>query len=138
MNKVILVGRVGKDVETRTIDGGTMVSRVSLATSEKYKKKNGDVEEKTQWHNIVLWSGLADIAAKYVKKGDRILIEGKVEYRSWEKDGKTNYTTEILATQLEMLGGPNGSKPANNSANRVDNEKEMTAHFAGTSNDLPF
>lgn len=119
VNKVILIGRLGKDPEVRTIENGTMVANFSIATSETYKDRNsGDKKEITEWHNIVCWKGLAEIASKYLRKGDNVYIEGKLRTRSWEKDGVTRYTTEIVAESLNMLtpknSGQNGQSGSSN------------------------
>jgi len=103
VNKVILVGRLGKDPETKTVGAGT-VANFSMATSESYKDKHtGERKEVTDWHNVVAWRGLADVASKYLKKGDMVYIEGRLKTRSWEKDGVTRYMTEVLADRLVML-----------------------------------
>ena len=113
VNKALILGRVGKDPEVRHLENGASVANFSLATTEKYKDKSGEKKEITTWHNIVLWRGLADIAAKYVKKGDLLYIEGKITTRSWEKDGVTRYTTEIVGNEMKMLSGnKNGSTAA--------------------------
>lgn len=104
VNKVILVGNVGRDPETRYLEGGAAVTKFSLATSEVYKNKNGEKITNTEWHNIVLWRGLAEIAEKYVKKGSQLYIEGRIRTRSYEKDGTTRYMTEIVGDILQMLG----------------------------------
>lgn len=105
VNKAILVGNVGKDPETRYLEGGTAVSRFSLATSEVYKNKNGERITNTDWHNIVVWRGLAEIAEKYVRKGTQLYVEGRIKTRSYtDKDGNTRYTTEIVADNFQMLG----------------------------------
>ena len=109
VNRATILGRVGKDPEVRNLENGTTVANFSIATSESYKDKSGNKVEKVEWHNIVLWKGLADIAAKYVKKGDLIYIEGKITTRSWEKDGSKHYTTEIVGNEMKMLGGRSGS-----------------------------
>lgn len=105
INKIILLGRVGKDPEIKRFDGGSKAS-FSLATTERgFKTKDGkEYPEKTEWHNIVCWKGLATIVEKYVKKGDLIYIEGKITTRSWENDGKKHYMTEIVADNIELLG----------------------------------
>jgi len=106
VNKVILLGRVGKPPEVRSIDNGAKVASFSMATSESYKdKKTGEKKETTEWSNIVAWRGLAEITEKYVNKGDLIYVEGKLRTRSWEKDGVTRYTTEIVADNIVLLGG---------------------------------
>lgn len=104
VNKVILVGRVGQ-IETKQINSGISVTNLSLATSETYKDSQGEKKEKTEWHRCVLWRAIAEIAEKYVKKGDMLYLEGKNETRSWEKDGQTHYTTEVICNQMTMLGG---------------------------------
>lgn len=105
VNKVILVGNVGKDPEIRYLEGGAAVCKFSLATSEVYKNRNGEKVNTTEWHNIVLWRGLAEIAEKYVKKGMQLYIEGRIKTRSYsDQDGKTKYTTEIVGDNMQMLG----------------------------------
>ena len=106
INKVILVGNLGKDPEVRTLENGAKVANFTLATSESYKNKDGQRVTQTEWHNIVLWRGLADIAERYLNKGNQVYIEGKIRTRSWDdKDGVKRYTTEILGDNLTMLGG---------------------------------
>lgn len=105
VNKVILIGNLGKDPEVKYLESGTAVANFSLATSETYKDKNGERKTKTEWHNIVLWKGLAEIAEKYLKKGASIYLSGQITTRAWEnKDGETRYTTEIVGRELTMLG----------------------------------
>ncbi len=104
VNKVILVGNVGKDPETRYLDEGTAFSKFPLATSETYKNKAGERVSNTEWHNVVLWRGLAQVAEKYVKKGTQIYIEGRIKTRSYDdQDGKKKYITEIVADQMQLL-----------------------------------
>ena len=104
VNKVILVGRLGKDPEVRNLENGATVANFTIATSETYKDKTtGDKKEITEWHNIVLWRGLAEIAARYLHKGDMVYVEGKLRTRSWEKEGVTRYTTEIIGDNMTML-----------------------------------
>ena len=105
VNKVILVGNVGKDPETRYLEGGTAVCSFSLATSETYRNRDGEKVTNTEWHNIVLWRGLAEVAEKYVKKGSQLYIEGRIRTRSWDdRDGNKRYTTEIVCDNMQMLG----------------------------------
>ena len=106
LNQAILIGHVGKDPDVRTLDGGIKVATFSLATSTGgYKKQDGtDVPEKTQWHNIVCWRGLADLCEKFVHKGDRLTILGTIGYREYEKDGQKRYTTDIVAYDLLLSG----------------------------------
>jgi len=115
VNKVILIGNVGKDPEVKEFKNGRVANMV-LATSEKYTDKNGDRQEKTEWHNIVVYGKLVDIVEKWVKKGDKLYIEGSIATRKWEdKQGNDRYTTEVKAFNMTMLGG-NGNntsaKPA--------------------------
>ncbi len=106
VNKVILVGNLGKDPEVRYLEGGTAVANFTLATSETYKDKGGNRIEQTEWHNVVVWRGLAEIAEKYLRKGSMVYVEGKLRTRQWEdKDGVKRYTTEIIADNMTMLGG---------------------------------
>jgi single-strand DNA-binding protein len=109
VNKVILVGNLGKDPEVRYLDENTPVANFSVATSDSYKDRNGNRVDTTEWHNVVLWRGLAQVAEKYLKKGSRIYVEGKLRTRSWDdKDGNKRYTTEIVADQMVMLDGREG------------------------------
>lgn len=106
INKVILVGNLGKDPEVRYLEGGTAVANFPIATSESYKDKtSGERKTNTEWHNIVVWRGLAEIAEKYLKKGSQIYLEGKLRTRQWQdKDGNNRYSTEVVAENLQMLG----------------------------------
>jgi len=106
VNKVILIGRLGKDPEVRHLESGAVVANFPMATSETYKDKSGNRQEITEWHNIVLWRGLAEVAEKYLTKGKLIYLEGKLKTRKWQdKDENTRYTTEVVADQMTMLGG---------------------------------
>lgn len=121
VNKVILIGNVGKDPEVRYLEGGVAVASFTLATSERgYKTQAGiQVPERTEWHNIIAWRGLAEIVEKYVRKGSPLYIEGKLRSRSWDdQQGVKHYITEIYAENLQMLGPKNdsSSQPAQNSA----------------------
>ena len=105
VNKVILIGNLGADPDIKRTQDGRPIANLSIATSESYKDKNGEKVEKTEWHNIVLWRGLAEIAERYLKKGNSIYLEGKLQTRSWEdKEGNTRYTTEIVGDNMTMLG----------------------------------
>jgi len=124
VNKVILVGNVGKDPETRYLEGGTAVSKFSLATSEVYKNKNGEKITNTEWHNIVLWRGLAEVAEKYIKKGAQLYIEGRIKTRSYtDKEGNTRYTTEIVGDNMQMLGKKSDSS-SNEGSGYSNTERE--------------
>lgn len=105
VNKVILVGNVGKDPETRYLDENTAVCKFPMATSEVYRNREGEKITQTEWHNIVLWRGLAQVAEKYVKKGSQLFIEGRIRTRSYDdKDGNKRYITEIVGDNMQMLG----------------------------------
>ena len=108
INKVILVGRVGKDPELRHLDNNAAVARFTLATNETYKNKSGEKVTNTEWHNIIVWRSLAEIAGRYIKKGTMLYVEGKIRTRSWDdKDGIKRYTTEIEADNFQMLSSKN-------------------------------
>ena len=110
VNKVILIGNLGQDPETRTTPGGTTVTNIRIATSESWKDKtSGEMKEQTEWHGIVLWNRLGEIAAEYLKKGSQVYIEGRLQTRKWQdKQGNDRYTTEIVASEMQMLGGRGG------------------------------
>src|SRR4029077_5000133 len=106
VNKVILVGRLGRDPETRYTGGGQAVANFSMATDETYKDKNGERQKRTEWHKIVVWSKMAEIAQQYLKKGSLLYLEGRLQTREWQdKEGQKRTTTEIVATNFRMLGG---------------------------------
>lgn len=139
VNKVILIGRLGKDPEVRSLESGVMVANFTLATSEVYRDRTtGERKETTEWHNVVLWRNLAEIAQKYLHKGDMVYIEGKLRTRSWEKDGVTRYTTEVVGDNMTMLT-PRGSSSSaeNNSASRPATETTPLPD-TGATDDLPF
>ncbi|MFM7217500.1 MAG: single-stranded DNA-binding protein [Bacteroidota bacterium] len=133
VNKVILVGNVGKDPEVKYLEGGVPVAKFPLATSESYKNREGQRVEQTEWHNIVLWRGLAEVAEKYVRKGKQLYIEGKIRTRSYEENGTKKYFTEIIADSMTLLGDPRG-----NSNNGSQPEGSMTVSTSASSDDLPF
>jgi len=109
LNKAFLIGNLGADPETRFTQDGTCVCNLRLATTEKFKNRNGEQQEKTEWHRVVLWGRLGEIANQYLKKGARVYIEGKIETRKWQdRDGNDKYTTEIRANEMKMLGGSQG------------------------------
>jgi single-strand DNA-binding protein len=147
VNKVILVGRLGKDPEVRNLENGATVANFTIATSESYKDRtSGEKKEITEWHNIVLWRGLAEIAQKYLHKGDMIYIEGKLRTRSWEKEGVTRYTTEVVADNMTMLstrgsgsggsgGGYSSGEPGRQSADRTP---DFSPGSDSSTDDLPF
>ena len=145
VNKVILIGNVGKDPEIRHLDSGVAVANFPLATSESYIAKNGERVSTTEWHNIVLWRGLADVAEKYVKKGMQLYIEGRIRSRSYDdKDGNKRYITEIYGDVMRMLGAressDTGSQPSagqSTSTPPVYNEPDLDEDSGGDE-DLPF
>lgn len=132
VNKVILVGNLGKDPEVRHLEGGAAVANFTLATTEVYKDKTGTRQEQTEWHNIVVWRGLAEVAEKYLKKGMTIYVEGKLRTRSWDdKEGNKRYTTEIVGDTFTIL-----SKKEN--SNTSGNANDSLSSGPKTGDDLPF
>jgi single-strand DNA-binding protein len=106
LNKAMLIGNTGSDPEIRTIPSGARVAQFSVATSRRWNDKNGQQQEKTEWHRIVVWERLVEVVERYLKKGDRVYVEGEIEYRQYQdKDGVTKYTTEIRARDIVLLGG---------------------------------
>lgn len=143
LNKVMLIGRLGKDPEVRNLENGVAVANFTMATSESYKDRTtGEKKEVTEWHNIVLWRGLAEITQKYLHKGDLVYIEGKLRTRSWEKEGVTRYTTEIVADNMTMLGSRGGNSGSSSSDyGSRPAEKTPSENFGSsgdTTDDLPF
>jgi single-strand DNA-binding protein len=142
VNKVILIGNLGKDPEVRHLENGACVANFSIATSENYKdRKTGEKVSQTEWHNIVAWRGLAEITEKYLKKGDKVYIEGKLKTRTWQdQDGNNRYTTEVITDNLTMLGKSPENKPQANSSMSNEKPANSSADFSGPdeSDDLPF
>lgn len=140
VNKVILIGNVGKDPDVRYMENNVAVAKFSLATTETYKKTTGEVVKNTEWHNIVLWRGLAQVAEKYVKKGSQLYIEGRIKSRSYDdKDGVKKYITEIVGDNMTLLGkredsGNSASHPQDeaNPSNPIDISQ------GAPTDDLPF
>jgi single-strand DNA-binding protein len=116
VNKVIIVGNLGRDPETRYMPEGGAITNISVATTDKWKDKNGEMQEKTEWHRVAFFGKLAEIAGEYLKKGSQVYVEGRLQTRKWQdKDGNDKYTTEIVAQQMQMLGsrqGMGGAAPA--------------------------
>lgn len=135
INKVILVGNVGKDPDVRYLEGGTAMARFPLATSESYKNKEGQKVETTEWHNLVLWRGLAEVAEKYVRKGKMLYIEGKIRTRQYGEENAKKYITEIVVDQMTMLGGPRTEGA--HASGPVEVPAEALA-ASGPADDLPF
>ena len=145
INKVILVGNLGKDPEIRHLENNVTVATFPLATSESYKDKNGNRVDKTEWHNIVMWRGLAEVAEKYVKKGQMVYIEGKLRTRNYQdKEGQQRYTTEIVADAMTMLGGrPEGGESSggsygNKAESSVPSNPAASVAYDQEPDDLPF
>lgn len=146
VNKVILIGNVGADPDVRYLEGGTAVANLRLATTERYKNKNGENIDQTEWHNIVLWRGLAEIVEKYVHKGMRLYIEGRIRTRSWDdQNGNKRYTTEIWADNMQMLsykqeGDNTGAVPRsfNTPVNPEPAAPAAASLAPDDSDDLPF
>ncbi len=142
VNKVILIGNLGKDPEIRNLESGAKVANFPIATTEFYKGKDGNRVEQTEWHNIVLWNNLAELAEKYLKKGNSVYIEGRIRTRSWDdKDGVKRYTTEIMGNQMTFLGGPkesggDGSQRDGGGQQQPDTSPETMEE--GGDSDLPF
>ena len=134
VNKVILIGRLGKDPEVRNLDSGVSVANFTMATSEVFRDRTtGERRENTEWHNIVLWRGLAEVAQKYLHKGDMVYIEGKLRTRSWEKDGITKYMTEVIADNMTMLT----PKSASSGSSGSDYTQSPTAGKSAETQDTP-
>jgi single-strand DNA-binding protein len=146
VNKVILLGNLGKDPEVRSLEGGKRVAKFSLATTESYKDRDGNKVENTEWHNVEFWGPVVDVIEKYLKKGSSVYVEGKLRTRSYDdKDGVKKYTTEIVGQQLNLLG----SKPSDNSdtnhqfqqsttTESIVNEPIPAALSSSDVDDLPF
>ena len=141
VNKVILIGNVGNDPEIKYVKEDVPVAKFSLATSESYKNKDGERVKNTEWHNIVVWRGLAKVVENYVKKGSKLYIEGKLTHRKYEKDGQTKYFTEILCRELTMLDSKDSVTNSNADAgkNNVTNTvEEPDIDNFNDVDDLPF
>ena len=152
VNKVILVGNLGKDPEVKYTPSGVPVAKFSLATNERYKDKSGEWQDRTEWHNIVAWQRLAEIVGEYVKKGSKIYIEGRLQTSSWEdkQSGEKKYRTEIVASDLVLLGGrgeggdsegrsSRGASAASSFDQRTSHSDEHAPHPAEiTDEDIPF
>ena len=150
VNKVILIGNLGKDPEVKYTPSGTPVAKITLATNERFKDKNGEWQDRTEWHNVVLWQRLAEIAGEYLKKGGKVYIEGRLQTRSWD-DKNTNqkkYMTEVVAQDLVLLGGrgeagdggggyARGAAAGNNFDQRTP-EAEHAPSGPITDEDIPF
>ena len=130
VNKVILIGNLGKDPETRYMSNGDAVTNITLATTDTWKDKNGEKQEKTEWHRVTFYRKLAEIAGEYLKKGRSVYIEGRLETRKWtDKAGVERYTTDIIASDMKMLGNRSGS----GSFESTDHEEDSSASSRSSS-----
>lgn len=143
LNKAMIIGRLGQDPDVRYTQSNTAVANLSVATSERYKDKQGEWKENTEWHRVVAWGRLAEICQEYLKKGSQVYIEGPIQTRKWEdKEGRTRYTTEIKALTMTMLdskgsdGGEAPPKPDN--AQQVSSSVDLNDNFDDIDDDLPF
>lgn len=144
VNRVILIGNVGKDPEVKYLDNNVAVAKFTLATSESYlDSKTNERKETTEWHNIVAWRGLAEVAQKYITKGKQIYVEGKITTRSWEKEGQKFYATDIVAQQIMLLGKKDDvpgsyTKPQTDSTQSTPAANPVNIETKDESSDLPF
>lgn len=142
INKVILVGNVGRDPEIRHLDKGVAVANFSLATTENYTAKTGEKVSTTEWHNIVAWRQLAELSEKYIKKGSQLFIEGRIRTRAWDdKDGNKRYTTEIFADTIQLLGRREGQSEMPNQPSPVNELPQSVSEpdfSQPEEDDLPF
>ena len=142
VNKVILIGNLGSDPESRAMPSGNAVTNINIATSESWKdKQTGQQQERTEWHRVIFFNRLAEVAAEYLKKGSKVYIEGQLRTREWEKDGVKRYTTEIVAREMQMLDSASGSQnnnqaPQQRSAPQQQRTQAMPDQFDEDS--LPF
>lgn len=132
VNKVILMGGLGRDPEIRFMPNGEAVANLSIATTETWKDKSGAKQQKTEWHNLVAYRKLAEIIGEYCKKGSQIYVEGKLQTRKWEKDGITRYSTEVIVDTMQMLGGRSEDGTTSNQAEQPSGNKE------GFDDDIPW
>jgi len=144
LNKAMIIGRLGADPEVRYTQSNTAVATLSVATTERYKDRNGEQQESTEWHRVVAWSRLAEICQEYLKKGSLVYFEGPIQTRQWEdKDGRKRYTTEIKALNMQMLDTRGGSGGGSDSSAGVVKEKmgsnmNIDNNFDDMDDDLPF
>jgi single-strand DNA-binding protein len=137
INKVILIGNLGRDPEVQTFDNGVKKATFTLATTETYKGKEGEKISHTEWHNIVLWRGLADVAERFLKKGNPVYIEGRIRRRDYEVEGQKKFIFEILGDNMNLLGGPRDGA-TNGSHQPAEAQKESTPAMDAPEDDLPF
>ena len=146
VNKVILIGNLGKDPETRYMSNGDAVTNITLATTDTWKDKNGEKQEKTEWHRVTFYRKLAEIAGEYLKKGRSVYVEGRLETRKWtDKNGVERYTTDIIASDMKMLGNRSGSGSFESPDHEQDNSvpsrpssAKSGVGFDDMDDDIPF
>ena len=140
VNKVILIGNLGQDPESRTTPGGTTVTNIRIATSESWRdKQSGEMKEQTEWHTVVMWNRLGEIAAEYLKKGSQVYIEGRLRTRKWQdKTGNDRYSTEIVASEMQMMGGRGGGGGGGGATQETRDSRDPGAEsFSGGSSGGP-
>ena len=140
LNKAMIIGRLGADPEVRYTQNNTAVANMSVATSERYRDKNGEQQENTEWHRVVAWGRTAEICQEYLKKGSLVYFEGPIQTREWEdKDGQKRYTTEVKALTMQMLDSRGSdSAPAKGAAKPAASNVELDESFDDMDDDLPF
>ena len=140
VNKVILIGNLGRDPEIRYTTSGQAVANFTIATTERYTNKSGERQEDTEWHRIVAWGRLAEICGEYLSKGRMVYIEGSIRTRSWEdKEGNTRYTTEIVARNMQMLGGQGGrTEGPSSSDDKMPDDFDIEDDSFSGDDDIPF
>ena len=146
LNKVMLIGNLGKDPEVRYTTSGQAVASFSIATSEKFKNRNGEMEERTEWHNVVLWGRQAEIAKDYLAKGRTVFIEGRLQTRKWQdKDGRDRYTTEIVGDRMQFVGPKGDGSGARQGGARSSSDENISSSQASyeepslnPDDDIPF
>ena len=139
INKVILVGNLGQDPEVKYTAGGAAVTTLSIATSESWKDKDtGEDQDKTEWHRVVLWRRLAEIAGEYLKKGSKVYIEGQLQTRKWEQEGQTRYTTEIVARDIQFLDSKGGSDSSQSGNSSKEDVMDDISESGIEDDDIPF
>ena len=145
LNKAMIIGRLGQDPDVRYTQSNTAVANMSVATSERYKDKQGEWKETTEWHKVVAWGRTAEICQEYLKKGSQVYIEGPIQTNKWEdKDGNTRYTTEIKALTMTMLDSKGSNGGGGNAPQKPDNSKpvsssvDLNKDFDDIDDDLPF
>ena len=140
INKVILVGNLGQDPEVKFTAGGAAVTTLSIATSDSWKDKDSGMDkERTEWHRVVLWRRLAEIAGEYLKKGSKVYIEGQLQTRKWEQEGQTRYTTEIIARDIQFLDSRGSANTSNQEGKEMSEEPASDVPDSGIDDDdIPF